>query len=529
MPVAAQERTSGAGRDFGLRSAGSTAPGQTANGQTAQPERRGADGTAGSNPPPPDKTINYGKLRAKHPLPRESRGFQPKNKLPQLEPYKSAVQSKKDERKNPPIPPVYNPDAELPRIPPPPSVAALPTLPVKPRPKPDLDPFAPPGIGIGSLRLRPFVESSLGYDSNPNRVTNPQKGSAMWRGDAGLAIQSDWSRHSISGSLRGGYSEFFSVPKANRPDGAGAIAGRIDVTRDTSIDLGGAFSLDTLRPGSPELIGLGTTASTNRPLVTTFGGYVGGTQRFNRLQVSLRGSVDRSMYGDANFTDGTKQYLSENNFTTVGVTPRISYELSPSIQPFVEATVDKRLYDQTYDVNNYRRSSRGVLVRGGVGFDLSRDILRGEVSGGYVQRNYDDQRLAPLRGPVLDAALIWTATPLTTVTLRGTTNVAETTIAGVSGALTRTISGEISHALLRNLTITGRAAFQLNDYKGVDFTTSPSGTINERFLTAGVRAEYNLTRTMVVKASYNYERLKSTVNGSDYTANVFLLGLRLQR
>ena len=526
-PLVAQERSAGGSQDLGLRSG---ATGQSTSASSAQPERRGADGTAGSTAAPPDATINYGRPRAKHPLPRGfPRGYQPKQKLPQLEPYKGAVQSRKDERKNPPIPPVYNPDAELPRIPPPPTVAALPTLPVRPRPRPDLDPFAPTGIGIGSLRLRPFVESGIGYDSNPNRISRPQKGSAFWRGDAGLAVQSDWSRHAISGSLRGGYSDFFSVPSANRPDGAGAIAGRIDVTRDTSIDLGGTFSLDTLRPGSPELIGLGTAASTNRPIVTTFGGFAGVTQRFNRLQLSLRGSVDRSQYGDATYSDGTKQLLSENNFTTVGVTPRISYDLSPSFRPFVEATVDKRIYDKTFDVNDYRRSSRGVLVRGGAGFDISRGILAGEVSGGYVQRDYDDARLVPLRGPVLDASLIWTATPLTTVTLRGTTNVAETTIAGVSGALTRSISGEISHALLRNVTITGRAAFQTNDYKGVDFATSPTGTINERLFTAGVRAEYNLTRTVVVKASYNYERLKSTFNGSDYTANVFLLGLRLQR
>ena len=115
------------------------------------------------------------------------------------------------------------------------------------------------------------------------------------------------------------------------------------------------------------------------------------------------------------------------------------------------------------------------------------------------------------------------------MTLRGTTNVMETTVAGVSGAVARTIGGEISHALLRNLTITGGGAFTATDYKGVDYTATPSGVINEKFYTAGVKAEYNLTRTVVIKASYKFERLKSTVAGSDYTANVFLLGLRLQR
>ena len=50
-----------------------------------------------------------------------------------------------------------------------------------------------------------------------------------------------------------------------------------------------------------------------------------------------------------------------------------------------------------------------------------------------------------------------------------------------------------------------------------------------RVINAGVKAEYSLTRTVVVKASYAFERLKTTVPGADYTANIFLLGLRLQR
>jgi hypothetical protein len=60
-----------------------------------------------------------------------------------------------------------------------------------------------------------------------------------------------------------------------------------------------------------------------------------------------------------------------------------------------------------------------------------------------------------------------------------------------------------------------------NQYQGVDIT--------ENYYGAGLKAEYSLSRSIVVKGSYNYERLKSSVPGSDYTANVFMLGLRLQR
>jgi hypothetical protein len=509
--------------DFGLR----TLPGTQSSDRRAA-DQRPADLGAGANAPAPDATTNYGKPRLRAKLPRRNPALYPppaaaRPALPPLEPYRTSAEGRERLKLRPSSAPVV----DEPRIVPPPGVAVVPTLPVKPRPKVDNDPFAPVGIGIGDLRLRPYVETGIGYDDNPNRTPNPRHGSAFWRGDAGLNVQSDWSRHSVNGSLRLGYSDFFSVPSANRPDGAGAVGARIDVTRDTSIDLGGTFALDTLRPGSPDITTPGSSVSTNRPPVWTIAGFGGVTQRFNRLAVSVRGIVDRSQYGDATFSDGSTQYLSENDYTTVGVRPRIGYEITPGFQPFVEATVDRRTYDHVVDVNGFYRSSRGLAVRGGAAYEIPQ-LVRGEVSGGFFQRDYDDPRLSTLRGPAIDASLIWTPTPLTTVTLRGTTTLNETTVANSSGTITRRISGEIAHALLRNVTITAMGAYQVNDYQGYDPASTP-GPITERLVQAGIKAEYNLTRTVVIKASYNFERLKSTVAGSDYTSNVFLLGLRLQR
>src|SRR4051812_32688211 len=65
--------------------------------------------------------------------------------------------------------------------------------------------------------------------------------------------QSEWSNHEIKGDLRLGYADFPQVPKANQPDGTGTLIGRIDVTRDTQVDLAARYTLSTQRHGSPEL------------------------------------------------------------------------------------------------------------------------------------------------------------------------------------------------------------------------------------------------------------------------------------
>ena len=43
-----------------------------------------------------------------------------------------------------------------------------------------------------------------------------------------------------------------------------------------------------------------------------------------------------------------------------------------------------------------------------------------------------------------------------------------------------------------------------------------------------MKLEYKITRSVTVKASYSRERLTSNAVGDDYTANVFLVGLRIQ-
>jgi hypothetical protein len=404
---------------------------------------------------------------------------------------------------------------------PPPSVAVLPTIRTKPKPKAEDAPFAPIGIGLGNVRLRPSLETSAGYDNNPNRVTTPLRGSPVLRADGALNVQSEWSRHELKGDLRLGYADYPSVHTANRPDGAGALTGRVDVSRDTQIDLGARYTLDTQRPGSPELpAGTAGTTVTNRPLIFSSGATLGGTQRFNRLELSLKGTFDRTVNQNATQSDGTIIDLAANNFNAYGVIGRASYEISPKLRPFVETTADMRRYDQPTDVNGFERSSNGLSARGGAVYEIT-SLVKGEASAGYGQRKYEDSRLANLNGPLVDASIIYAPTPLTTVTLRGTTSFDETTVSGASGAVVRRITVQVSHALLRNVTITALGTFQDTNYRGV--------SLDEKYFNGTLRAEYNLTRTVAIRASYSFEKLKSTSPGNDYTANVFLLGLRFQR
>lgn len=402
------------------------------------------------------------------------------------------------------------------------TVSGLPTadtaLPPPPRRRPprDEDPWAPLGVRLGSLVLRPAITASGGYDTNPERsAAAGVKGSLFQRYDAELGVQSDWNVHELKGLIRGGYIDYLRNRPASRPDGEANLDLRLDASRDTRILLETRARLDTQRPGSPDL----TAAVQGRPQVWQYGGSAGVQHDFNRLQLTLRGSADRSDYEDAQLSSGRVLSQKDRNQTQYGLRLRAAYEVTPGFKPFVQAEIDRRDFDEKVDSSGYMRSSDGITGRVGSSVEISRQ-LTGEVSGGYQNRRYEDGRLRNLRGFVGDASLLWSPTPLTTVTLRGTAELGDTTVAGSSGTTARRATIEVAHALRRNLTVTGFANFARTEYEGQ--------SLREDLMNVGARLEYKLTRTFAVRASFTHERLNSTATGADYTANVSQVGLKVQ-
>jgi hypothetical protein len=518
--AAAEAQTANSDRFQDQRDGGAGLRGTAAAGQQVPDDAGAAMGTAA--PGDSGEVINYGR-----PKPKKPKLFTPKSPLfrtdprvsrplPPVVPYQTAPGTRI--RKGASTAPNIATPADA--VPPGPTMAAIPFNRPPPKPRPDPTPFTPLGIDAGTLRLFPFVELGGGYDSNPNRQTSNVKGSSYGRADAGLDVNSQWANHSLTATLRGGYSDYPDLHVADRPDLQTKIDGRIDVLRDTQIDLEGRFTLDTLQPGSQQLATSGSTFSVGRPLIETYGASAGVTQRFGRLSVRLRGTYDRFEYQDAPQSNGSVQLLSENDYNDIGINTRVSYELTPGLIPYVDVTGDQRLYDSTLDSSGYERSSNGISAKAGSTFEITR-IVTGDLAAGYVDRHYQDSRLKNAQGPTLDGAITWTPSALTTVTLGTGTDFVETTLPGSSAAISRRANLQITHNLFRNFTLTGIGIYQVNNYVGQPVT--------EHVYSGSLLAEYSLTRDIVLRGSYRHERFITTQANSNYSADVFLLGVRLQR
>lgn len=400
-----------------------------------------------------------------------------------------------------------------------PTVAVIPTLPRPLRPKPDLTPFDPTGVDVGALRLFPYIEADTGYDSNPNYLNADIVPSAFIHGETGMKVESLWSQNSLTADLRGGYYDYLSVPTASRPDAAGTITGRVDVTRQTQINLQTTFSLTTEQPGSPTLAVPNAVFITNRPLYASVGQTLGVTQQFNRLSVSLNSAFARYAFGNAIQSDGTELALSLNDYNTYSLAGRLSYEVLPTLIPYLQVTGSRNQYDSAQDAYGFDRTSNGVLAKVGTTYQPTA-LIGGEISAGYEQRFYADPRLPPLGVPTVDASLIYTPTPLTTVTFTAATDVEETTLTNASGAVAHVLTLKVSHDLLRNLRLSAIGTYQVNNYIGQP--------VIEHYYSGEFDVDYHMTRSIIITGEYKYQHFTSSEGFTDYTDHLFMTGLKFQ-
>lgn len=377
------------------------------------------------------------------------------------------------------------------------------------------DPYASLGMRSGGLTFFPALEQGFGYDSNPNRLAADPRGSPWLRTDGQLRVESNWGTHEFRADLRGGYSAYPDHPEADRPDGIGVARLRLDIARDARLDLEGRYVIQTQRPGSPEI----GAPIAGRPLIVTVGESLEATKSFNRLSVALRGSVDRTVYEDAQLPNGTILPQGDRNQTTYGLRIRTAYELKPGFTPFVDALLDERVYDQAIDNAGFRRTSSGIGGRIGSTIEIAR-TLTGELSAGYLVRRYEDARLRDGRGPVAQASLIWAATPLTTFRLRAASDLYETTVPGASTILARSGTLEAQHDFRRNLSLTLSGTVYENVYDGAP--------IVEQGWSAAALLDYRMTRWLALRGAYRYEQLRSNVASSSFNAHTYLIGLRFQ-
>ncbi len=382
------------------------------------------------------------------------------------------------------------------------------------RPRPEYDPL---GVRAGSFLIFPQLSAFQGYNSNVFASENDVKDDFFFNLIPAVSVQSDWNRHALNFSSGASYTKYYEFTRQDYTDYFVSGNGRIDITRDAALFLGGGYARQHELPGSPDFQ---TEAREPTPYDVTngFGRYV---QQFGRFRATLDGAVDYFDYKNGTAENGSSINNNDDDRLVYSGGPRIGYEVYPNYEVFVRAAGNRRAYDDTDGVPTPDRSSSGYTAVTGVSLDLG-GIVFGEIYAGYLQQFYDNNDFNTIGGVDAGLGLTWNATPLTTVTTRVARQVNDTTQTNASGIFTTQAGIDVDHELLRNLILNANFAYVNDDYDSIDRT--------DNFYVGGIGARYLITRNF--NASLGYRFVQRNSSGSDdvndYTRNLVRIGLQAQ-
>jgi hypothetical protein len=269
--------------------------------------------------------------------------------------------------------------------------------------RPATDPFEPLGLRVGTFTLKPQLEIGVIAATNARRDANGKADIGAFLKPS-ISWQSDWPRHSWSGTISGNLTRF-TRDNQLRADTLDATSNlRIDIRRDMILDVDASYGLDLV--SNDDLGAADDDAQINQDLNLS----LALRKELGRIQTRTTLGIARSVTGDTDAEDN-----GDRNSTEPSIGLRVSYATDGIFSPFIGATYAPRFFDQRLDRDGLRRSSQGVSGELGVAIS-DEPFWTGEVAVTYDFRNFDDASLGSESALGLNAALTWSPTELSKVT-----------------------------------------------------------------------------------------------------------------
>ncbi|WP_280823006.1 outer membrane beta-barrel protein [Pseudaminobacter soli (ex Li et al. 2025)] len=382
------------------------------------------------------------------------------------------------------------------------------------RPRDDR-PFDPLGIRVGSFVLRSSLDQGLTATSNAD-VSYGGSSAVLSETTLRLNAASDWSRHAAVVNAYGNLRRTLSGEQVK--DSQIGVDGRLDL--DLGDEMRAFGALGYLRRPESASSPAAVVGTLSQPIRQTLTGGAGLEKAVGRARFGITGRLEHDMYGDAELSDGGSISQKDRDSTLAALVLRGGYEIAPALTPFVEAEIGRRFYDQKIDASGYERSSTLLGARAGLAFDMG-EKLSGEFSAGWLRETFDDDRLTPISGPAIAAALAWSPERGTTVNLTATTTAEGATAGGESGSILHAAQLSAVREIRADLTANAALGFGYRDYSGSNGY--------DRIFSAELGAVWWMNRYAGLTGRLRHEQLRSNLPYRDYDANSVFMGVTVQR
>ncbi len=377
------------------------------------------------------------------------------------------------------------------------------------------EPFLPEGFRAGTWRVFTRIEQAAGYATNADFAPGGSAG-AFSQTDVNIRAVSDWSRHQAEITADGGLRRSFTNDEGFIPNAAVNGSLRLDLIDGYTATMRGGYAYSTEALTSNTL---GSNVS-ERPGVHAWNASAEAARNGGKLDLLLRGSLDRTTYEAATLDGGGTLNQGDRDNTLYQVTTRAAYGQSPALKPFVQAGFGWRRYDEASDRNGNERDSTVLDLRAGIQFDRG-EKLNGEFAIGYLAESYRDNALETLDGVSFNSVLNWSPERDTTISFTSATTLGGSTTADVSGSIIHSLGVRAERRVRDNLALNATAGAELT-YEGG--TGSPDTTLR-----AGIGLEYWFSRYLSMTADLEHQRFESVTPANNWDSTSVRLGVAVQR
>lgn len=372
--------------------------------------------------------------------------------------------------------------------------------------------YKPLGVRAGSFMLHPGVELAAEYNDNVLYSYNNEQSDTIFHVRPYITAISNWSRHSLTVRLAADLGRYADFDIRDYQDYFLTVTGRFDFTGRNNL----GYRMDAMQLHE-DLNSRDSEQGIEPTVYHLLGGGLTYDHYFNRF--SLGGSLDwqELNYDNALAESGVVIDNTDRDRQTVRASLNGGYQFKTDKRAFVTVGWDETDYDEEFDRSGYHRDSSGLSVSGGLDFTIT-NLLTGDVSLGYFERDYDDPELQGVDGFGFGAGLTWLPTQLTSVRFNVSSSIEDSASSTASGYFRTLYAVRVDHELMRNLQLTGRLSFSDSDYETVIDAPVGSRTSDQVFR-AGLGLNYFINRWMWVGATYDYQNLSTNVANDGYKVN----------
>jgi hypothetical protein len=372
------------------------------------------------------------------------------------------------------------------------------------RARPDYDPL---GIPLGQFNVFPRLGAGVGYTSNVLPNSSEKNSDEFLVVSPNVLVVSDWTQHLVS--LRAGLdaTRYRSTTNRNQNEWHVYARGRYDLREGAQVD---AEAQVERRFETPFSGAIASDLSVLSSYVRSYGA-VRGDYQMGQARALLSADFSHFTFSPIERSGVTIEQTDRDR--SIGrLTAQGEYALTPSTSVFGRVGYDRNSYDRDLLNGQPNRDANGYRASIGINVDLS-SLLRGTVSVGYLNRDYDSSVYKNVSGIAAEAEVEYFYSELTNFTLNASRTIQDTTLGGIGAYFDNRVSGRVDHELLRNLILTAGSAYTYQTYV---YTTSKNQVFR-----ADAGARYLATRLYNLETNLSYTKRTETGRANGRNFNEF--------